>query len=1108
MNEFEFSDFRERFTLVRMQVANWGTFSNIHDIRISDRGHLFVGGSGSGKSTLLDAVSALLSPKASYFNAAARQGERRSDRTFVSYIRGAWSSEQDKDGKAAVKYLREGPTFSLIALTFSSEQQVVTLLFIGYVQGRSKDESDVRKRYFVIREPVDIARLADFGKQGFDLKIVKQRFPTAKSFPTFSAYSESFMETFGIGSPKVLDLLHKAQSAKNMGDINRFFRDFMLGEPATFSIAENLVENFSRLKDAYESVKTARRQHDVLSKAKASFDKAEKARSLLVENNLLRGEVYPWRLTLTRNFLEEKLPDLEAKCAETDQRLAQAAADEAVNRRKLEDLKRERYESGGDKIERLASDLKHAESRLSSASRTVQKLASSLEELGLSKPRSLNGWIAMQKETGRRSEEIEERGKSLRSEEEELVFTLRGVQEQFQSLSREIEAMKKHPSNIPAELLKLRDDMLRDLDLSIEDLSFVGELMEIKENEVQWQGAGERVLRQFASSLLVRERHYPLLARYVDRTYLGLKLVYHKVASQFPSAKELDHSFLPEKFNLKQGHWSQWLRSELSRRFDYQCVESTAEFAGCFKAVTIKGQVKHNEVRHEKDDRRTIFDRRYWITGFSNEKKRLQYEESARELAALIAEKTSRRNAIRDELERGDVLRRACQRVLDTEWGQVDEGTPQAEIARIRGRLEEIERSSEKLSRLSERIAEAEKDLRSAEDSKSHWTLKKGERDAELNRLKDELQTAIRELGGLIVHKDLHGRITALAAEIDSKPLKHDRIEFVERRLNEYFQRRGEELNKTQLTSENEVCNLFVSFKAEWPAEASELLGDLASAPEFFQKLEVLERDGLPKFEQKFRDILENNTKQHLINLFREIDQERRDIKTRMREVNESLAEAVFNRSSEGDSHLIIDVKDLRLPEYEDFKKEQSLIVASDTQAMSLAQAEEYYCALEELVKKLDARVPDYAIWRTKVLDAREQVSFQGREVNDREETLDIYDSGAGKSGGQRQKLTLTCLVAALRYQLGGHKGEQPTFAPIIMDEAFDKADNEFTDISMKIFKDFGFQPIVATPLKGLLTLEPYMGSFAQVNCENRKVSRVISVSIERVKEIIRGEAS
>ncbi|WP_293705069.1 SbcC/MukB-like Walker B domain-containing protein [uncultured Parasutterella sp.] len=1108
MNEFDFSDLRERFTLVRMQVANWGTFSNIHDIHISDRGHLFVGGSGSGKSTLLDAVSALLSPKASYFNAAARQGERRSDRSFVSYIRGAWSSEQDKDGRAATKYLREGPTFSLIALTFASEQQTVTLLFIGYIQGKSKDESDVRKRYFVIREPFEIAQLADFGKQGFDLKIVKQRFPTAKSFPTFAAYSESFMQTFGIGSTKVLDLLHKAQSAKNMGDINRFFRDFMLGEPVTFSIAENLVENFSRLKEAYESVKTARRQHDVLSQAKASFDKAEKAKASLVENNLLRQEVYPWRLTLTRGFLEEKLPELEAKCAETDQRLNQAAAEESSSRRKLEDLKRERYESGGDKIERLTSDLKHAESRLSSATRSVQKLLSSFDKLGLNKPRSLNGWIALQKETSRKSEEAEEKGRALRGEEEELVFTLRGAQEQFRGLSKEIEAMKKHPSNIPAELLKLRDDMLRELNLSLEDLPFVGELMEIKEDEAQWQGAAERVLHQFASSLLVRERHYPILARYVDRTYLGLKLVYHRVVNQFPAAKELDQNFLPEKFNLKQGQWSQWLRSELSRRFDYQCVESTAEFAGCFKAVTLKGQVKHNEVRHEKDDRRTIFDRKYWITGFSNEKKRLQYEDSARELAALIAEKTSRRNAIRDELEEADAVRRACQRILDTDWTQIDEGSPQAEIADIKSRLEKIERSSEKLSLLSERIAETEKELRSAEDLKAQWTLKKGERDAELKRLKNELQAAVQALSGLTVHKTLHGKLVALAAELDPKPMKRDRIEIVERGLNEYFQGKGEEFNKIQLTSENEVCNLFASFKAEWPTEASELMADLESAPEFFQKLEVLEKDGLPKFEQKFRDILENNTKQHLINLFREIDQERRDIKARMREVNESLADAVFNRSSEGDSHLIIDVKDLRLPEYEDFKKEQSLIVASDTQRMSLNQAKDYYRSLEELVKKLDARVPDYAIWRSKVLDAREHVSFQGREVNDREETLDIYDSGVGKSGGQRQKLTLTCLVAALRYQLGGHKGEQPSFAPIIMDEAFDKADNEFTDISMKIFKDFGFQPIVATPLKGLLTLEPYMGSFAQVSCENRKVSRVISVSMERVKEIIRGEAT
>ena len=90
----------EQFFLRKLQVANWGTFSGIHTVELSERGHLFVGGSGSGKSTLLDAISVLLTPGRINFNAAARQGERRSDRSFMSYIRGAWSSEQDTEGTA------------------------------------------------------------------------------------------------------------------------------------------------------------------------------------------------------------------------------------------------------------------------------------------------------------------------------------------------------------------------------------------------------------------------------------------------------------------------------------------------------------------------------------------------------------------------------------------------------------------------------------------------------------------------------------------------------------------------------------------------------------------------------------------------------------------------------------------------------------------------------------------------------------------------------------------------------------------------------------------------------------------------------------------------
>src|SRR5580698_4023910 len=98
-----------QFRIHRLQVFNWGTFSALHDIPISERGFLFVGRSGSGKSTLLDAFSALLvPPKWIDFNAAAREIDRGSrDRNFISYIRGAWAEQKDgESGEIATQYLR------------------------------------------------------------------------------------------------------------------------------------------------------------------------------------------------------------------------------------------------------------------------------------------------------------------------------------------------------------------------------------------------------------------------------------------------------------------------------------------------------------------------------------------------------------------------------------------------------------------------------------------------------------------------------------------------------------------------------------------------------------------------------------------------------------------------------------------------------------------------------------------------------------------------------------------------------------------------------------------------------------------------------------------
>jgi len=77
---------------------------------------------------------------------------------------------------------------------------------------------------------------------------------------------------------------------------------------------------------------------------------------------------------------------------------------------------------------------------------------------------------------------------------------------------------------------------------------------------------------------------------------------------------------------------------------------------------------------------------------------------------------------------------------------------------------------------------------------------------------------------------------------------------------------------------------------------------------------------------------------------------------------------------------------------------------------------------------------------------------------------VEVYRSGAGKSGGQRQKLATTCLAAALRYQLGGADHGAPVYAPGSAGRGLRQGRQRITALAMNIFANFGFQMIVATP--------------------------------------------
>jgi uncharacterized protein YPO0396 len=274
--------------------------------------------------------------------------------------------------------------------------------------------------------------------------------------------------------------------------------------------------------------------------------------------------------------------------------------------------------------------------------------------------------------------------------------------------------------------------------------------------------------------------------------------------------------------------------------------------------------------------------------------------------------------------------------------------------------------------------------------------------------------------------------------------------------------------------------------------ESADLDDTLGSAPEFLKLLTRLEQDGLPQHERRFFDLLKEQSTENLASLNAYLSQARKQIYERMELVNAGLSEAEFNPGT----HLQIDVTDRHLPDVREFRERVRQVLEHSWQ-MGNDEAEERFGVLRELVQQLSGSEGEQQRWRKLVLDVRQHVEFVGRELDAQEQEVEVYRSGAGKSGGQREKLATTCLAAALRYQLGGNEEELPIYAAVVLDEAFGKADNEFTELVMKIFKRFGFQMVVATPLKSVMTLEPFIGGACFVDIADRRRSATLQIAYD-----------
>lgn len=310
--------------------------------------------------------------------------------------------------------------------------------------------------------------------------------------------------------------------------------------------------------------------------------------------------------------------------------------------------------------------------------------------------------------------------------------------------------------------------------------------------------------------------------------------------------------------------------------------------------------------------------------------------------------------------------------------------------------------------------------------------------------------------------------------------------------LNEQIRRSAE----IQSQAGEQIARTTFEFRTRWPAAAGDLGDGTESRSEYLAVLENLRADRLPDFEQRFFQMLREQSQQNIGLLAERIRRAPTEIRRRVDPINESLLRSRFDHRGRW---LQIQVKEARPAVAKEFLADLNTI-ASGGLAIAEETTEEMegrFAVLSRVMRQLGSSEAADRTWRRHCLDTRRHVQFLGLEKDSEGAVVDYHESGRGRSGGQKQKLVVFCLAAALRYQLTRETEEIPAYGSIVMDEAFDKADARFTRMALDIFAEFGFHMILATPLKMLQVLEDYVGGIALVTSPDQRRSYVSEISID-----------
>ncbi|CAJ1501120.1 ATP-binding protein [[Mycobacterium] burgundiense] len=1076
----------EQFHLSRLQVINWGVFDGYHDIRFSPGGALIAGASGSGKSSLLDAISLGFLPfnrrnfNASGDNTAA--GSSAGRRTVDKYVRGAWGQRSD-GGTSRVMYLRgDGTAWSAVAITYASDSgRTVTGLVLKWLTGESRTDSSSR---FVLADgDQNIEEVCNRWAAGrFDTTAFKDwRFSTKVE----SQYLAQLYATIGIrSSDAAQQLLGKAKSLKSVGGLEQFVRDFMLDEPDSLARLPEALKQIDPLVEARELLAVAQRKRKILGDI-------EKIQQRYAAESSDLGIIDLVDAPMVRAYTDHvRLAQCPAQIESLDRTIDQLGNEyedvtRALNLAKAEaDSLNAQISGSSSSIGPLQSQVAAAEAQAEETSRRHAAYESLLVAQDLDVPETADEFWNLREELTNQATELLaklDRGREASTDAEYAQKVARMARD---DAAKELKRVELVGSALPESAITMREFICSAVGIDAAELPYIAELLDLRPEHSRWRVAVEKVLRGVGLRLLVPDRHYAAVLRFVNETDMRGRLQLHHVRASLVGAApaEADPKTLAGKlFVVDPGHpCAAEAADVVAAAGDHVCVDTPEVFSRFRRAVTDTGLYKDSDRLAVKDDRRPLKQADYIYQGdVANKIDALTVDLAAAEQAYQTARRAADDIAAQRQQwrDRAAANKAICEQF--PQWNHLDTETADKHADRLREQFEILLADHPDIEALSARAEECWSEIQTLMTRRGAIQTRRDD----LDYRRTQLLELSERLAPAFVSEPLTELLHRYAADVPV-PLELLGPEPHREALFTAIRREREQLRESRRRSYDELARILNTFDTAFPdaiPNDSEVFDERVH--DYVALCRHIDERELPEAYERMMRLVTEQAPDAILTLHRVAEQETRRISEQIDRVNTGLGAVEFNRGTtltlRATPRQLTAVAELT-EIVRGISRRIAEVGLGDKQAIL-----DQYADILRLRNRFASTAPEDRAWTRDALDVRNRFTFDCAEWDSATDELIRTHSNAGdNSGGEQEKLMAFCLAGALSFNLASPDGgdNRPVFAQLMLDEAFSKSDPQFAQQALQAFRKFGFQLIIVATVQNATTIQPYIDSVVMVS--------------------------